>query len=601
MRRSLISTSFVSATALLLIWGLSALGHRAKGSHGGLAALIAKTPLSGILIADLCLVMAGTLATIILLTDRQKIFEPERTPRHSSGWLLSFSVLPFALTALIVIQRTFTRNAGLTAFTPTSLSAASGLTLGLAFIFLLQERSLANKNSDVYPEAPGLAALLRAMMAILLFSGFLTGCGASGVELPAWLWKIPVWLALYAAGETIVRLIISWLRPPHAATAQHCCVGNLLFGNPQSLRPAHIAFLLKMNFGIDFDQSWSLNFIRRTAIPVAGTMGLLAWIFSGVVKIDQNQRGVYEIFGVPQTVLGPGLHILLPRPFAHVRLTEFGTILSTVISDNTDITKVVADSSTAEGEPPDTANRLWDNSPEDASYLVARNADGHASFEVLTVNLRILYRVRLSDRGAMDALYNVAHPDVLLRSLARHDLLVFFASETLDGVMATRRDRIAGVISAQLQHDLDQRRSGIEIVAVVIDSIQPPAAAARSWRAVQAAEIKAQMNVAEERARAAATTALAQRDAYTQRSAAQAQSEAIQKMAQADAIRMSGDDRCWRAGGSAFLLERYLAILQNNLNKAAITVVDSRIPRSLLDLRDISPASLLSTDTAPPK
>nr|WP_254454727.1 SPFH domain-containing protein [Acetobacter estunensis] len=322
----------------------------------------------------------------------------------------------------------------------------------------------------------------------------------------------------------------------------------------------------------------------------------LGWVFSGVVKIDQNRRGIYERFGRPITVLGPGLHIVLPRPFGQVRLTEFGTIRSLVLTDNADAAKAAVDTATAEGDPPDSANRLWDNSPEDATCLVARTAEGGGGFEMLTVNLRILYRVRQSDQGAMDALYNVSSPDALLRSLAHRELVRFFASETLEGVMATRRDTMADIMARHVQQELDRHKAGIEIVAVVVDSIQPPAAAAQSWRAVQAAEVKAQMSVAEERARAMGTAALARRDAYTQQASALAQAASIRMEAQANATRMIGDDRSWQTGGRAFLLERYLGGLKAALDGTAMAVLDSRLPNSFLDLRDGAPVSSPSVD-----
>ncbi|NHO32814.1 SPFH domain-containing protein [Acetobacter fallax] len=598
IRRALITICAVSTTALALVWVIVSVARKPSVNQSSFAALITKTPLSGLLIANLSLVTAGTLATLIVMRSRQKADLNTPSP---SGWLVAFSILPLSLMALVAAQKSSGRVTDLAPFSHTALSLASALTFVLAFIFLLLERSLATGRHSGILEAGGLAALLRAVIVSLALSGFLAGCGASDISLLTWPWLIPICLTLAAACETIIRVIVRLFSPPATVATTSACIGNILFDSPLALHPARVAMVMKTSFGIDFEQSWALSFVWRAMLPVTGAMILLAWTFSGVVKIDQNQRGIYERFGIPQAVLGPGLHIVLPRPFGYVRLTEFGTIRSTVITDHADAAKAAADVSGAEGEAPESANRLWEDSPEDASYLVARSADGRAGFEMLTVNLRILYRVRLSDQGAMDALYNVSSPDELLRSLARSDLVMFFASETLEGVMATRRDKVAEIISADLQASLDQRHSGIEVVAVLIDSIQPPAAAARSWRAVQAAEVRVQMSVAEERTRAAGTAALARRDAYTLQSSAQAQAETIRKAARADATRMTGDDRAWHESGQAFLLEYYLAALKTALNGAAITVVDSRIPRSVLDLRDMPFSLLPPADSAASK
>nr|WP_242010052.1 SPFH domain-containing protein [Acetobacter conturbans] len=315
-------------------------------------------------------------------------------------------------------------------------------------------------------------------------------------------------------------------------------------------------------------------------------MLLLAWTGSGIVQIPQNQRGVYERLGVPVDVFEPGLHISLPAPFGRVRLMEFGTIHSLAVTDVPLAAGGIADRTTAEGEPPDSANRLWDRSPEDASWLVARDQSGNrAGFQMLTANLRILYRVRLSRQGTMDALYTVASPESLLDSLAHRTLTTFFAAETLEGVMATRRDRIAKIVSEKLQTVLDQYNTGLEIMAVLVDTIQPPAPAAKSWRMVQAAEVRAQTSVAEETARAEGTHALAQRDAYDALSQSAAQAETTRRTAAADTLRMKGDEAAWRAGGQAFLLERYLAALKHGLEKASLTIVDGHLSNTLFDLR----------------
>ncbi|MCH4092012.1 SPFH domain-containing protein [Acetobacter sp.] len=594
-RRGLLLTGTIAFIVLSLVSGIVLVARRHAASQTSFAALLAQTPLSGVLTADLCLVIAGAISTLLCLHHRQNV-TPDAIA--ASNWLPGLLMAPLSLSALVLAGRATGTVVDMARFSHNALSVASGLSLLLAFIVLFQERALATTLRDSIPEVRGLVALLRSVVSTLAFAGFLTGCAAGGMMLPAWLWKIPCWLVVCAACELLARYVIRWFLPTGQAPT---AVGNLLFDDPRVLHPAHIALLLKTQFGVDFERSWALSFVRQAFLPVTVTMVLLVWSFSGVVKIGQNQRGVYEFFGAPRAVLSPGLHLIAPRPFGYVRLTEFGTIRSIIIADTSDAAKTVTDSSTAEGEAPDSANHLWENSPDDASYLVARSNDGRAGFEILTVNLRILYRVRLSDQGVMDALYNVSSPDDLLRSLARHDLVTFFASETLDGVMATRRDKIAEIISMKLQQALDSRHSGIEVVAVLIDSVQPPAAAAKSWRAVQAAEVRARMSIAEERTRAAGTAALARRDAYTAQSFSLAEAETIRNTARADAARMTGDDKAWQAGGRAFLFEYYLAALKTNLRDAAITVVDSHIPRSLLDLRETQSGQLPPDDRMAPK
>ena len=53
-----------------------------------------------------------------------------------------------------------------------------------------------------------------------------------------------------------------------------------------------------------------------------------------------------------------------------------------------------------EGPAPMSADRLWDEThPSEASYLIASEARGQQSFQIVNVDLRILYRIGLFVAG----------------------------------------------------------------------------------------------------------------------------------------------------------------------------------------------------------
>ncbi|WP_086642736.1 SPFH domain-containing protein [Acetobacter sp. DsW_063] len=570
------ATSLIGALAAFVVRGAAL---RPAAAHTAFADLVLRSPLSGAVVASFVLTCGATFSALPLL---RAIRSPDR---KIPLWPQAVLLTPCLALSFASASRAFTHTAFVASGAiPAAGPLATGV-LAFAFVLLLAERFLTTRPTAMLRPVSGAPGVLRLCLCVLLLAGLLLGDLAGGGTPPAWLWKVPAGLVVFGSCEIVLRLVAGLFAPPAEARTARSCVDVVAFSAPRALTPAHIGDILRRKFGLDFERSWALAFVRRAAPPVALAMLLLTWAGSGVVQIPQNQRGVYERFGVPTAVLRPGLHVTLPAPLGRVRLVEFGAIHSLAVSDATAAARA-SDVSTAEGEPPDSANRLWDGSPEDASYLVARTqSDGRAGFETMTANLRVLYRVRLSDHGAMDSLYTVASPETLLRSLARRRLVDFFASETLDGVMATRREHIAETLSRNLQQDLDSHRSGLEVVAVLVDSVQPPAAAAKAWRLVQAAEIKARTSISEENARAEETHALAARDSYTDEAQATAQAQSIRSSAEADAARMDGDATAWRVGGRAFLLERYLANLKRGLVGANITVLDAKVQNALLDMR----------------
>ncbi len=58
-------------------------------------------------------------------------------------------------------------------------------------------------------------------------------------------------------------------------------------------------------------------------------------------------------------------------------------------------------------------------------------------------------------------------------------------------------------IALAVQKDMDALNSGVEILAVIVEAIHPPAGASNAFHGVQAAQISAEALVARERGKAA--------------------------------------------------------------------------------------------------
>ena len=160
----------------------------------------------------------------------------------------------------------------------------------------------------------------------------------------------------------------------------------------------------------------------------------------------------------------------------------------------------------AEDPPPQPADRLWDRPhPGEATYLIASPAASGQGFQQVDVDLRLITRVGLSDTAALQAAYGVADPDALVRATAGRLLATYFASRTLAGVLVEDRQTFTDAIRTAMQQDLDRLATGVEIVAVVVEAIHPPPAAADAWHNVESAEIRARVAIADETGAAAKT------------------------------------------------------------------------------------------------
>ncbi|HEY0181881.1 MAG TPA: SPFH domain-containing protein [Rhodopila sp.] len=554
----------------------------------------------GITTSSLLLAACGLIACLFMVLARRR----EMTARSAglsrrrpiAGWPQTLIILVGAAAAVAAVvgdwphQTTASALGGISGFTVASVM------LLLATPWLLAERMIAAMATQRLPEAPDLANLLFLPVACLSVQAVLMVASSMGGDLLYW-GRLALSVVLLAiSAELCLRMLASRFLPPPDSAAARAPIGSVVAGlaRGRALSPAAMASTVRSQFGMDFSRSWALHFIRASAAPVALLMLAFCWFLTGVTRVDLNERAAYERLGTVATVLKPGLHLLLPWPFGAVRHVAFGVINSELISTGDQAAAPdVVDRSTAEGDAPASANRLWDSEqPTDVSYIIASSEQGRQSFQTVSASARVLYRIGLEDDDARAALYHEADPAALVHALAGRLFAQYFASRTLPSVLGESQSVIADEVRTQLRQALEQLGSGIDIVAVTIEAIHPPAGAASAYRNVQAAEIEATTSIAAERGRAQTTRSVAQRDAHSATDDATAAAAETVSGAQVDLTGIIADDRPYRTASRPFLLERYFADVTAALADAPLEIVDHRLAGASLPTIDLRPPGM---------
>jgi regulator of protease activity HflC (stomatin/prohibitin superfamily) len=475
------------------------------------------------------------------------------------------------------------------------LLAVGGGMLVLAFPVLVLERACAAIAETVLPEASGLAALLRAVLLVQVGIGVALMLQGGGFAVAALLVPACATLVLLVATEFLVRGVAALFLPPPASSVARPAASSMVASFIR-LRPPRLASVnqaITKQWGIDLSRSWALGFVGRALVPVGLLLALLAWGLTGLVALPLDQRAVYEQLGRPVNVLGPGLHLVLPWPLGISRRVERGVLheltLAGQISDGDPATPRLD----AEDPPPQAADRLWDRPhPGETTYLIASPAASGQGFQRVDVDLRLITRIGLSDKAALQAAYGVADPDALVRATAGRLLAMYFASRTLAGVLGEDRQSFTDAVRAAMQQDLDRLATGVEIVAVVVEAIHPPPAAADAWHNVESAEIRARVAVADETGAAAKTAAGARSTAELATYDATATAAEVVAKATADHTLFAADRAADAAEPGAFRLERWLARLRTALPRAQLLILDHRlagVEAPTLDLRVLAP------------
>jgi regulator of protease activity HflC (stomatin/prohibitin superfamily) len=494
----------------------------------------------------------------------------------------------WALLVLLVIEQAW--NLGLPAAT-LGLAGNVGavLALLLAFGLLVFERQLSQEHPGEWPEAAALAQLARVAIISLVLAAlcllFSSDTALWPVRLGVLLGVLPALVAL----EFLLRAVLSLFSPRRAQLEPRMLalsvVADLLRWPPQPLLA--LQHELHNRFGIDLRQIWAFTYMRRAFLPVLLVVLGVGWLLTGLHEVPLQGRGIYERFGKPVAVFGPGLHAGLPWPLGRVLSVENGVVheLATSVGEAPN----VIEPASAEGPPPLVANRLWDASHvNDKSQVIASGAADKQSFQIVNMDVRFVYRIGLSDQAALAATYNSADIPMLIRSTASRILVHDFASRTLDGLLGEDRTNLAEDIGRAVQADLEKLDSGVEILATVVEAIHPPAGAANAYHGVQAAQIGAQALISRERGAASEQTNQAQLQASIARDQAQATAHEVQATAQAADLRFSAEQKAYASAGQAFVLEQYLSQLSQGLRNAKLLVLDHRLGGAnapTLDLR----------------
>ena len=468
----------------------------------------------------------------------------------------------------------------------TDIRLISGFVLVLsAFPVLVLERTFAGMDSwDV-------AFLLRVPLAALLGVGVAELLQAAGFAWPTCIEHAVGALVLLVALELLLRSLATAFQPPPSAEDLRPVARSAL---TRAIRPARPTLLglnvaLEQQVGIDLQRSWALAFAARATVPVAFGIVILAWGVTGLTALRLDQRAVYERLGVPVAVFGPGLHLHLPWPFGILRPVEFGVLHNVPVS----FAESPASTSTpivgAEAMPPPSDDRLWDGThPAETTYLIASEEAGQQGFQIIDLDLRLIWRLGLSDEAALQAVANDADPDRLVRSVAAQVLVQSFAHRSLTDLLTADREALAATLRQQMQQNLDALRGGIDMVAVVIEAIHPPPAAASAYHAVQAAGIRAQIAVADQKGQAADSRSLAQQTVTYELDTADGQAATTLGQARGAAALFAGDQLAYRESGQAFLLERWFSDLARALGDTDLLIVDHRLahgPAPTIDLR----------------
>ena len=185
----------------------------------------------------------------------------------------------------------------------------------------------------------------------------------------------------------------------------------------------------------------------RLALRILPALAVVAWLLTGLYKVDPEELAVVKRFGkVVERGVPSGLHWRLPRPIERHEKFETTTVYKMGVGM---ITRDYL-----RGIP----------SPEELSHWLTGDTN------ILSVEVMIQYTVV----DLADYLYQVESPQFLMAQVAEAALTDVLGGMNVDDALTVNRPLIAQEVRNRTQDGLDELGLGIAVSSVNLLSVDPP-------------------------------------------------------------------------------------------------------------------------------
>ena len=207
---------------------------------------------------------------------------------------------------------------------------------------------------------------------------------------------------------------------------------------------------------------------------------ILVWLIQGgpFYVVGPEEQGVLLTFGKQTTVTEPGFHLKFPWPIQTVQKAPVNVVQRIEIGF-----------------------RSY-GSGRNTEYVGFSDPDMLREAQMLTgdeniINCSVIVQYRISDIGAF--LFNVREPEGTLIDISEACIRQVIGDNAIDAVLTTGKLDIQNRVIEQIQEMSDNYTLGINIVAVQLKDVQPPAQVSDAFKDVATAreDMQAYINEAE--------------------------------------------------------------------------------------------------------
>lgn len=346
---------------------------------------------------------------------------------------------------------------------PIENALASGLiflvfSIGSFFIYRLETR-IGKKEGSIGLVSDGMHA--RADMTASLLTGFSLIVYSMGLNLDRWVAGLIALFILSFALETMINVALVYFRKEseHLFRYRSFQIIALLF-DKDSMEKTTSTIKTFLEKKLGHTKIRKVTYKAIIYLPVIAL--LIVYLSTAIFKVELREQAVIERFGKPLSLkepVSPGLHLKLPWPLDRVQKVKTAYIEELNIGNITD---------------KQTRALIWTRKHGTEEPFLSGDNNFFYPYIVLHYRTKDIFQY----------LYKNTDAKVLLNEVAHRVATVLFANEAFYNIAVTHRKRLELEMLEKLQENLDELKSGIELLAVNLKDIHPPISIADSFERV---------------------------------------------------------------------------------------------------------------------
>jgi len=193
-------------------------------------------------------------------------------------------------------------------------------------------------------------------------------------------------------------------------------------------------------------------------IKLIGLLIIVLYLATGIYIVQPDEQGVIRRFGKFARMDSPGLHYHLPYPFE-----------SAITPSVTQVKRIEIGFRTVRNGYVDV--------PEEALMLTGDE-------NIVSAESIVQYRIK----NAADYLFNIIEPEQTVRNAAEAALRQVIGSRKIDDALTEGKYEIQEETKILIQELLDSYRSGIVVIAVQLQDVNPPEEVSAAFKDVASAK-----------------------------------------------------------------------------------------------------------------